>query len=94
MLETFTLGALERLLDRLRDGRVFATFRDTANGDLPSGFVLLRHDIDFSLEKALAFAEWEARRRIRATYFLLVDSNRYNLFASSWSEIPRVLAGC
>lgn len=56
MLDSFTLGALEQVLNRLRDGRVFLTFGETANGDLPPGFVLLRHDIDFSLERGLALA--------------------------------------
>ncbi len=92
MLDSFTLTALEQLLDRLRDGRQFVTFRETAHDDLPDNYVLLRHDIDFSLEQGLTLAEWEARRGVRATYFLLLTNHRYNLFASCWSGIPRALA--
>ncbi|GGI80017.1 hypothetical protein [Legionella impletisoli] len=42
--------------------------------------VFWRHDIDFSLEKAVEMAKIEHENCIKATYFLLLHSNYYNLF--------------
>ena len=40
--------------------------------------LLLRHDIDFALEAAVAMAEAEHALGVRATYFVLVDTEFYN----------------
>ena len=56
-------------------GYRFARFdREPEPGDL-----LLRHDIDLSLEAALELAELEADAGARATYFLMTRSVFYNL---------------
>lgn len=44
-------------------------------------YVLLRHDIDFSLDYALKIAKFEYKNKIKSTYFFLVSSNMYNLFS-------------
>ncbi len=41
-------------------------------------FILLRHDIDFSLEYALKMAQAEAEHGLHATYFVLLHSPFYN----------------
>jgi hypothetical protein len=41
--------------------------------------LVLRHDIDMSLEAALEMAEFEALRDVSATYFVLMRSPLYNL---------------
>jgi hypothetical protein len=41
--------------------------------------LFLRHDIDLSLEDALAMAELEHAHGIKATYLLMTRSNFYNL---------------
>jgi len=45
--------------------------------------VLLRHDVDMSLDAALTMAELEAERDVAATYFLMRRSEFYNLDARS-----------
>ncbi len=56
-------------------GYTFAFFdRDPRPGDL-----LLRHDVDLSLDAALRLAELEAENGARATYFLMTQSVFYNL---------------
>ena len=56
-------------------GYRFAFFdREPAAGDL-----LLRHDVDLSLDAALALAELEAEAGAQATYFLMTRSVFYNL---------------
>jgi hypothetical protein len=44
-----------------------------------SGELLLRHDVDLSLEAALQLAEIEADAAVTATYFLMTRSVFYNL---------------
>jgi len=72
----FDLGHYVELLDAARTGGYrFAFFdREPAAGDL-----LLRHDVDMSLEDALAMAELEAGNGVAATYFLMTQSDFYNL---------------
>jgi len=50
-------------------------------------FVLMRHDVDLDLEKALALAELEASFGISATYFFMVRTHHYNVFSREGSEI-------
>ncbi len=44
--------------------------------------VFLRHDIDISLELALEFAEMEYQNGYRSTYFVLVDTEFYNVLSA------------
>ena len=45
--------------------------------------ILLRHDVDLSLEAALTMAELETEAGARATYFLMTRSEFYNLASPS-----------
>lgn len=60
-------------------GYRFGTFTDHA----PDRTLILRHDIDFSLEYAVRLAEIEAELGVRATYFFMLSSNFYNVLARS-----------
>lgn len=72
----FDLEHYRELLRAARAGGYrFASF-DAAPGD---GDLLLRHDVDLSLEAALALAELEAAEDALATYFLMTESIFYNL---------------
>lgn len=71
----FTYGWYGEFLDRLRAaGYGFRGF-GTDPGDAD---VLLRHDVDLSLDAAARMARLEADRGVRATYFVLLTSNLYN----------------
>ena len=72
----FELEHYRELLDAARAGGYrFAFFdREPAPGDL-----LLRHDVDLSLDAALTLAELEAEASAHATYFLMTRSVFYNL---------------
>ena len=52
----------------------------------PSRDVILRHDVDLSLDAALRMAELEAEAGAAATYFLMTRSEFYNLDAPSGVE--------
>lgn len=51
--------------------------------------VILRHDIDFSVDLAHAMAKTEADLGVQATYFFMVTSNAYNLFSSHNQRLVR-----
>lgn len=84
----FDLAHYRELLGAARAGGYrFATFeREPRAGDL-----LLRHDVDLSLEAALRVAELEAQEGAQATYFLMTESVFYNLAsATGRSAIARL----
>ncbi len=72
----------ELLLAARAGGYRFAFFDRTPS----AGDLLLRHDVDLSLHAALAMAELEAEIAVRATYFLMTQSEFYNLAAPSGAE--------
>lgn len=70
-------------LDRLRaDDYEVRSFGDA----LGNGDVVIRHDVDLSLEAALAMARIEAERDVQATYCVLVTSPLYNVLDAKWRE--------
>jgi hypothetical protein len=75
----FDLAHYRELLDAAKDGGyAFALF----DHDPRPGDVFLRHDVDLSLDAALALAELEAGEDARATYFVMTQSVFYNLNAA------------
>ncbi len=44
---------------------------------------IMRHDIDFSVDKALEFAKFEASEGVQSTYFFLLTSCNYNALSKS-----------
>jgi UDP-GlcNAc3NAcA epimerase len=84
----FTLRNYRSLLLRLRDrGYKFAAFPEAESLlTQQRQFVLMRHDIDLSLDKALAMAELEAEARVVSTYFFMIRNDFYNVFSRIGSE--------
>jgi hypothetical protein len=75
----FSLPHYRELLQAARRGGYRWAFfdREPRDGDL-----LLRHDVDLSLDAALRMAELEAEEGATATYFLMTESVFYNLASS------------
>lgn len=72
----FTYQAYRDFLALLREcGYTFRNYRTYADA---ACCVILRHDIDFSLEQAVRLAELEAGAGVRATYFVLLRTDFYN----------------
>jgi hypothetical protein len=72
----FELEHYREILDAARAGGYrFAPFGE---GPEP-GDLFLRHDIDLSLEAAIAMAELEAELGVQTTYLLMTESVFYNL---------------
>jgi hypothetical protein len=72
----FSLVHYRELLEAARTGGYrFASF----DHEPQAGDLLLRHDVDLSLDAALRMAELEADAEAAATYFLMTQSVFYNL---------------
>jgi hypothetical protein len=73
--QEFTERGYRRLLTLARERYEFAAF-----GHAPGEpYVLWRHDLDYSVHRALRIAEIETEEGVRATYNVLLHSELYNL---------------
>ncbi|MBC3765022.1 hypothetical protein [Neptunicella marina] len=63
-------------------GYQFCSFENNAHNTVATPRIFLRHDIDFDLQVALAFARREAELGISATYYFLMRSDAYNFFSA------------
>ena len=88
----FTYQAYRNLLHRLADSGYGIISCQSGKED--GKCAILRHDIDFSLEKALQFAMLEREENVRSTYFVLLTSDFYNPFSEKNAGIIRRIAAC
>ncbi|HSO02351.1 MAG TPA: hypothetical protein VLS46_07470, partial [Gaiellaceae bacterium] len=72
----FDLDHYAELLDAAQAGGYRFAFFEGAPRE---GDLILRHDVDLSLDAALRMAEAEAETGAQATYFLMTGSVFYNL---------------
>ena len=84
----FDLRHYVELLDAIEAGGYrYASF----DREPEPGTVLLRHDVDLSLDAALRLARLERERGATATYFLMTESVFYNLSSEHGREVLREL---
>ena len=73
----FTYDAYENLVSKLEKyGYRFASYHDYKSLEK---CVIMRHDIDYSLQKSVELAELENQLGIQSTYFALLSSPFYNI---------------
>lgn len=81
----FTYEAYIELISLLkRNDYIFSKY---TNFNKISEPVILRHDVDISLEKALDMAKLEYQKGVSSTYFVLLSTNFYNIFSKESNEI-------
>lgn len=83
----FTLDGYANLVTAFLE-RGYAV-RGYADADPAERHLILRHDIDMCLDAAVAMAEAEHRLGVRATYFVLLRTEFYNLFSTRGSAALR-----
>jgi hypothetical protein len=83
----FTEAEYDRLVRLAAEHYRFISFQEWH--DAPPHTVLWRHDLDFSVHRALALARIEARAGVRATYFLNLHSAYYNALERDVAERVR-----
>lgn len=87
----FTCEAYKHLINTLKSCGYEFCFYSNANDYKKS--VIIRHDVDFQLDKALEIAEIEHELGIASTYFILLASDFYNIFSKrSYSIIGNILS--
>lgn len=80
----FTYRAYRELLNLLRERGYFVRgYHDYE--DAPR-CVIIRHDIDNSLQQAVKLAELEAEENIQSTWFVLLRTDFYNVFSKASKE--------
>jgi hypothetical protein len=88
----FTYSEYENMLICLKEDYEFISFSKAKySRNKMEKKVLMRHDIDQSLEKTQQIAEIEASLGISSTYFILFRSPFYNLFSSDGEKLIRNL---
>ena len=90
--DSFDYDTLWRLLAHIAESHRLVRFTDVAGAQEQESICILRHDVDYSTKAALSLAHAEASRGIRATYFLLVNSEYYNLLGPSDAGVPAAIA--
>lgn len=88
--EFFNYKSLEKFLVGIRDRypiMLFSQYSDSGN----SG-ILLRHDIDYNVEKAYKMALVENMCGIKSTYFVMMSCYTYNPFAEENRIMLRKMA--
>lgn len=76
----FTYKAYAQFLDSILDaGYRVVTVRDYLHGDRISPMVILRHDVEWDPNRALAIAHLEKSRRCRSTFYFRLDTKAFNL---------------
>lgn len=85
----FTYKAYRELIDLLKEkDYTFCSYENYAQSDRS---VILRHDIDMDIGKAVKVGELEAQMGVSSTYFVLVTSNFYNVFSRRSQDMLRRL---
>ncbi len=89
-MKELTYNNYRSLITELKKDYSFTCFSKIKfSNELVQKKVLLRHDIDLSLEKALEMAEIEHELGVSAVYFLFLRSPFYNIFSGREEKIIR-----
>jgi len=93
----FTYRGYSDLIELLKKSnyqfRNYDNWKEDFCNDAISDVVIMRHDIDFSIDKAVALAKLEKSMGIRTTYFVLLTSDFYNVFSKSSTEQLKTIIG-
>lgn len=83
----FTYNAYKELINLLKEKNYhFSNYFDSNKSNKT---VIFRHDVDYSLEKALDIAILEKEMGISSTYFVLITGDFYNVFSKRSYEVLR-----
>lgn len=87
----FTLKHYQDIFKKMKESNyTFIDYQDYEN--FKGKYVILRHDIDLSLEKALEMAKIESLEGISGTYFFMLTSEFYNLLSSHARKIVKEIS--
>lgn len=88
----FTYQGYGKLLEQLRDhGYQTADYESWRQKER---CVILRHDVDNDIQKAVEMAVFEREQGVASTYFVLLTSNFYNVFSGETCEALQKIMNC
>ncbi|MBI4338634.1 MAG: hypothetical protein HY680_01630 [Chloroflexi bacterium] len=87
----FSLAGIKDILSTAASTHAIVPFRDLERAEPGKPVLILRHDVDHSLELALELARMEAAQGFLATYFILVGTAAYNVLAPDSRRVIREL---
>lgn len=79
-MRSFSYQEYSSIIQNLVTACPYMDFRDV--GLETSSFVLLRHDVEFSVDRALQMAMLESNLGVCSSYFFQIRNEAYNLFSS------------
>lgn len=86
---SFTYEAYCNMVDLLhRKNYKLVGYKDSVD---QNRCAILRHDVDTSLKKAVEMAEFEAKKGVKSTYFILLTTDFYNAASVNGQESIRKL---
>lgn len=90
----FTYKSYKSLVNLLESNNYkFCSFTNENQYDKDDKLVILRHDIDLSIQKAVELAQLEYDLGVKSTYFILVSTDFYNIFSkSSLYKLKKILS--
>ncbi|MCH5339951.1 MAG: hypothetical protein J1E01_00655 [Acetatifactor sp.] len=74
----FSYAEYGNIIMLIKESGKQATFRKALTVD---SYIIMRHDVEFSVERAYDLACFEAENKFQSTYFFQVTNNAYNLLA-------------
>jgi hypothetical protein len=90
----FSYNAFRGMVREIRSaGYEFVSFKGVLDAPPAAPYCLMRHDIDFDLSVACDLARVEAEEGVVATYFFMIRTNHYNVFAEEGSILVREILG-
>jgi hypothetical protein len=92
MRDSFDYETYWWIIERLTRTNRPLRFSDVGSGFPAGRFFILRHDVDYSPAAALVLADQEASRGVRASYFLLLNGDYYNLLSPEHATFGSRLA--
>lgn len=81
----FTENHYRHLIQTAKKSHPFIPYEDARESK--GNFVLWRHDVDLSPQRALALAKIEAQEEVQATYFIQMTSEFYSVFEKPIKDI-------
>lgn len=88
----FTYKGYASLIGLLSENKyAFASYHNYINFEK---CVILRHDIDNDIGKAIEFAELERNMGVKSIYFVLISSNFYNVYSKQSRDYIKQIIDC
>lgn len=89
---SFSIEHYFEVLNILKKEFVIGTIGEYEKLRKSKKFLILRHDVDFSLDYALELAKKESNNEIKSTYFILLHGEYYNPFDKKNTKIIREIS--